>query len=181
MGSVFKYIADEILSDYAERSLCPWCGESAALYPHPIEDEESNREEEMACVKCIQTLPLGWLRPRDDEHKITNLINKKHPKGTKSQDQRFALTVEMADEYRRTPYLFASAQSDDWPQCCGDFTEFIGEAGKTHSGQFDDYQWWGPEDDMAVEDGIAAIMQVEQVPLFRCAACATKYWTFQDT
>ncbi|MDP6353744.1 MAG: hypothetical protein QF473_01485 [Planctomycetota bacterium] len=144
--------------------------------------DDGKGTHDLACVKCIKTLPLRWIYPKEDERKITSLINARYPKGKKSQDQRFALTVEMCDEYRRTPRLPNFVQDVDWPHCCGDFTEYVGDAGKFYQGPFDGFDWWGYEEDFAIENGIEGMMDSESgVSLFRCLDCTNKFWTCQYT
>lgn len=183
MGQLFTYIADEVLADHSRHDMCPWCETRTELYRIFIENDDDSCDE--ACVRCIKTLPLRWLAPKDDERRISQLINQRYPKGTKSQDQRFALTVEAADAYRRTPCLPNFVQGEDWPHCCGDFTEFIGDAGKSGpfaQGPFEAFTWWGDEDDCAVEEGVEGMMDAEDaVSLFRCRHCEKSYWTFQCT
>ncbi len=179
MGTIFKYIADEVLRHHSVRGVCGWCEKEADLFTFYAEDADGMADQ--SCSGCIKTMPLKCIYAKSNERIITSLINERHPKGTKSQDQRFAMTVEMCDEYRRTPRLPNFCQNDDWPHCCGEFTEFIGDAGRSHAGPYDDFEWWGYEKDAAVEYGIEGMMGGEdRVSLFRCA-CGKRYWTFQCT
>jgi uncharacterized protein CbrC (UPF0167 family) len=180
MGTIFTYIADDILPHYAERGTCDWCQTESDLYTFYAEDDRGMADR--SCVNCIKTLPLRQIYKKDNERIINSLINERYPKGTKSQEQRFALTVEMCDDYRRTPRLPNFIQNDDWPNCCGDFTEFIGDAGQSYTGSYDEFEWWGNENDGAIEYGIEGMMGGEdRVSLFRCLHCPKKYWTFQCT
>jgi len=180
MGTIFTYIADDVLSNYSEAGTCAWCESNADLYTIYIDD--GSGVADVACVKCIKTLPLRWIHPKDNERIIASLINTRYPRGTKSQDQRFALTVEMCDDYRRTPRLPNFIQNDDWPHCCGDFTEFVGDAGRSYLGPFDGFEWWGDENDGAIEYGIDGMIGGEdRISLFRCMHCSKRYWTFQCT
>jgi hypothetical protein len=181
MGTIFKYISDEILDAYKESEPCPYCERKADVFRISMDDGEEGPTSE-ACVTCIRTLPLRWISPKNDERRIATLVNERYPKGTKSQDERFALTVEMCDDYRRTPRLPNFIQRDDWPHCCGDFTEFIGDAGTTYRGSLEGFTWWGDKHDAAVEDGIEQLAGgQDRVSLFRCLSCEKKYWTFQCT
>ena len=180
MGNVFKYIADDILPAYSESDTCDWCQTEADLYTIYIDDGSGMGD--LACESCIKTLPLRWIYSKDNEGIIRSLIDTRHPKGAKSQDERFALAVEMCDEYRRTPRLPNFVQSVDWPHCCGDFAEFIGDAGDSHDGPLDGFEWWGHENDAAAGHGIEGMMGGEDpVSLFRCLHCPKKYWTYQCT
>jgi hypothetical protein len=187
MGKTFKYISDAILPAYAEqRQFCPICARHVELFriyiDRPLPDG-SEGTLDCACAACIKTIPLLWIRPKDDERIIPELINERHPKGTKSQEQRFALSVEMADEYRRTPRLPNFVHTVDWPHCCGDFAEYVGDAGTTHRGPYQDFEWWGYDDDLAAEYGIEGMMDkdADRVSLFRCPSCGKRYWTCQQT
>ena len=85
-------------------------------------------------------------------------------------------------EFMATPVLPNFIQTVDWPFCCGDFTRFIGDAGITYYGPYSDFQWWGYEDDLAIEHGIEGMMGGEdRVSLFECLTCDTSYWTCQNT
>ncbi|MEK6239389.1 MAG: CbrC family protein, partial [Planctomycetales bacterium] len=173
MGGVFTYIADEILAKYAELGRCRWCKAEVDLYAIYIEDTDCLSDQ--ACIQCIKTLPLRQIQPKSNERIISSLINERYPKGSKSQEQRFALTVEMCDDYRRTPCLPNFIHHDDWPFCCGDFTEYIGDAGETHNGPCEEFEWWGTEDDEAKEHGVEGMMGEERVSLFQCLHCSSKH------
>lgn len=180
MGATFTYINDNVLSHFAEAGTCGWCEQSADLFTMYIDDGDGMGDR--ACVRCIKTLPLRWIYSKDNERIISSLINERYPKGTKSQDQRFALTVELCDDYRRTPRLPNFIQNDDWPNCCGDFTEYVGDAGISNHGPYDEFEWWGYEHDAAIEHGITGMMGGEdRVSLFRCLHCDNGFWTFQCT
>ena len=177
----FKYIVEEALQKFGSRGNCYWCNQDSKLYRIFIEDEESGKQSDQACIKCIKTLPLKWFDPKDDERKISTLINKKYPKGTKSQDQRFALTVETCDEYRRTPQLQTFLQGVDWPDCCGDFTEFV-DLAEQYEGNLEKFIWWGEENHFAKEQGLPKAMENEDsCMLYQCLTCEQSYWTIQCT
>ena len=177
----FKYISEGALEEYGYEDKCYWCKQEAKLYRILIENVETEQESDEACIQCIKTLPLKWIYPKDDEKKIASLINKKYPKGTKTQDQRFALTVETCDEYRRTPQLCSFVQSIDWPDCCGDFTEFLSDA-KDYEGDFTEFLWWGEDNHFAKEQGLeVAIGNEGPCVLYKCLTCSKKYWTHQCT
>jgi hypothetical protein len=174
MGKTFKYIADAILLAYAQkRPFCPICARQVELFRIYIDRPRGDGSEgtlDCACPSCIKTIPLRWIRPKDDERIVPELVNERHPKGTKSHEQRFALCVEMADEYRRTPRLPDFVQNVDWPHCCGDFAEYIGDAGATHKGPYQDFEWCGYDDDLTAEYGIEGMIdqdadRVSFVPL----------------
>lgn len=173
MGKKFKYISDEALnaSTYID-DICPVCNKQTDLYPLYIDDNGDHVFTE-ACEYCIKTMPLSWIEPKSDEKKIATLINKKYPKGSKSQEQRFSLTVELADIYRRTPLLPRSPPDFDWPDCCGDFAEFCGVANE--GGTYNDFILWG-EEDYYTQNGIEALLKHEdKVLLFECNNCGKKY------
>lgn len=180
MGKTFAYIDDDVLPEFAEPGRCDWCHTETALFTIYI--DANGNPGDRACIRCIKTLPLRWIRPKDNERLVSSMIQQRYPKGSKSQNERFALTVELADEYRRTPCLPNFIQHDDWPHCCGDFTEYIGDAGTTRGAPYDDFQWWGDRHDPAAEHGIAGVIGGEnRVSLFRCLHCPSKFWTFQCT
>ncbi|QDT46014.1 hypothetical protein Pan258_00310 [Symmachiella dynata] len=159
---------------------CDWCQTESSLYRINIENSQGFSDS--ACINCIKTLPLRWIYPKDNERIIAQLIDQRFPKGTKSQSQRFAFTVELCDDYRRTPCLPNFIQNDDWPHCCGDFTEFIGDAGTTFTGLYNEFDWWGHQDDMAREYGIEQLIDGEdRISLFKCLHCLRKFWTCQYT
>ena len=182
MGKVFKYISDEVIGKYGFIDHCQICNKKTQLVNIFIENEKEDILLTEACINCIKTIPLEWICHKSDERLIPNLINIKYPKGTKSQDERFALTVNMASEYRRTPYLPNLGIEIDWPKCCGDFAEFIGDAGSTYKDPLEGFEWWGFEDDYAKTTGIEKMMQSDdKVSLFKCSDCNKKFWTYQCT
>ena len=180
MVKTFKYINQDILEKYSSEGSCPVCDKKEKLYCFYWDDGQGFCDS--SCINCIKTMPLNWICPKEDESSIQNLINKKYPKGTKSGDQRFALVLETADEYRRTPRLPNFIQGEDWPTCCGEFSEFVGDAGRTYEGTLEGFEWYGYENDMCKEQGIEETMTGEdRVSLFQCKECEKKYWTCQYT
>ena len=134
MGELFKYIDDKVLPHYGYQGVCQWCQKEAVLYDFWAEDEEADVEASEVCVSCIKSIPLEYIHEKVDESKAQSLIDKHYPKGTKSGAERAAMVKANREEYRRTPRLACFVQGEDWPDCCGDFAEYIGTAGSSYTG-----------------------------------------------
>jgi hypothetical protein len=86
MGSLFLYIADDIVSR-AESGECPCCQRDVPLFPieATIDDDEwsggADCPEEI-CSDCIRRLPLRKFSPRTGEKVVQELINAYYAKGT---------------------------------------------------------------------------------------------------
>ena len=191
MGSIFKYIDDSLLPGGVEPDPCPNCDRGADAYlidatPEQEEWDVYGPRVESLCVECIRSIPLRRLQPRDCEKKIQQLINAHFKKGTLTGAERHNRFVGICDEFRRTPQLPLFLQGEDWPYCCGDFSEFIGTPGSYEEsiriGREMSHWDHGPEDyesmygEMTLEPE-----ELKEVNIFRCLQCGNRVFTWQAT
>lgn len=99
-------------------------------------------------------------------------------KGAVLTDLRFI------EQFHRTPYI-CQMQHPVWPICCGDFTEYIGEAPIAGT-EYSDYECWLPQDWLVERFKLADFYPLSKISavlhsmaLFRCHQCEKKYWDFQ--
>ena len=180
----FKYIDDAILPMYAKADECFACGEFRNVFlllgEFIIDGEEVYAE--VACGECIQNYEMTNYGRNETENSIRQKIDMHYEKGKLSEEERQKKTKEIFCEYKATPRLPNFIQYDDWPFCCGDFAVFIGDAGQSYNGNYDDFSWWGSQNCYAVEQGISSLINGEdRVSLFRCSRCFNKFWTWQST
>ncbi len=190
MGTIFKYIADNIVNR-VEPTVCPCCKKQAPVFvidATPEQEEWSalgDRVDEL-CAGCIRAIPLRKLAPREQERTLQQLINHYYPKGTLSGAKRFSKLLGICDEFRRTPRMPLFLQSEDWPFCCGDFAEFRGNPASYEESVnigrqlqlwdrcIADYkELYG---DMTLEPE-----SLQEVSLFKCPACSKTVFTWQCT
>ncbi len=113
---------------------------------------------------------------------IRSWFNRYYKKGVLTRAERKERVARIFRNFMGTPKLPNFVQEVDWPYCCGDFTVFIGDAGKSHRGPYGEFKWWGYEDECPVDDGVKGMLGSEdRVSLFRCPRCSSKYWTYQGT
>lgn len=181
MGSIFRYIADNSLeeSGLGDCQHCRRRGVPSYRYNGLIinpqlaaNTEQAIKDNEIyaACANCING---GNLRKGDFRmYEIQPIINS------------FAIDKEAAARnYHLIPQIPCMLQRDDWPMCCGDWCEFIGnpeddEASVCVPSQ---YQLWDErpvnwrfDDELLPED-------LFEVSLFRCLTCPKKYFIWQST
>ena len=185
MGTAFRYLADHTLTEDDSADVCPRCQQHVEAFT-TSGFLDANREDEFfhLCADCLRSIPLRQLEPRDGERTAQNIVNQHFPKGTLSGAARFSKAVEICDEFRRTPRIPMFLQGEDWPSCCGEFTQYVGTepAGGL---SYDDYQCW---DDPAsfvaqfkLEDyyPLDKIQVLKSMGLFHCIHCDNRYWVFQ--
>ena len=123
MGRTFRYVADDSLEAHRLRHVpCPLCGSEDDVYPVFAEPAGGCITE--ACLRCIRSLPLDAIMPWRSERRAADYLRGVAPDVLAAD--REARRAEMCAELRRTPRVPPFAQDDDWPLCCGDFTEYVG-------------------------------------------------------
>lgn len=148
--------------------------------------ERQRTDRGLAVISCIRSLPLRRLQPRENERKVQQLISAFFKKGSLSGEERINRLVNICDEFRRTPYIPLFLQGEDWPYCCGDFTEYIGapdsypEAARVAR----EVSYWseGP-DDFVEFFGEEALEpeDLDEICVFRCLECRSQVFTWQAT
>ncbi len=190
MGSIFKYISDELLSESAETS-CPACRSSNPAFTidaTPEQEEWGARgpRVDSLCATCIRSIPLRRLAPRDQEMVVQQLINAHYGKGILKGWERLSKLLNICDELRRTPHIPLFLQGEDWPYCCGDFMEYIGTPSSYDESirvaREMDHWDHGPRSFSAVYGEMALEPEsLEEVCIFRCFDCSSKVFTWQAT
>ena len=187
MGSLFRYIADNIAGS-TEPGECPSCLRQLPLFPIrvAIEGDEWSITAERAqtlCSDCIRRLPLRRFAPRNGEPTVQQIISAHFPKGTLSGNQRISKLVSICDEYRRTPTFPLFLQDEDWPWCCGDFCEYLGNPASYEEsiriGR--EMQFWGGDYRQKYGDMTLEPESLNEVCLFRCLTCDKRVFTWQMT
>ena len=181
MGIKFKYICDRILRLSVEFGTCDFCELQSDLYCKLIDDDAGNITD-AACEACIRSLPLDWLTADYNEQLVRRMARERFPSRHHKDDKNvyFAKTLE---EFRRTPDLPNLITWGQWPYCCSDFTEYIGDAGLTYLESYEDFTWFGPEDHCDLAIGLKKLasspnlQSMDPISLFRCLTCSVKYWT----
>lgn len=184
MGSHFKYISDDVLDQAGYVARCPYCESDAKLYYIFIDDGTDDPACEI-CTACIRTLPIEWFS-KHDEQAVREMGSQRFP-DKEDREQRLKFLDDTIAEYRRTPELPNLVNSGRWPVCCADFTEYIGDAGKTYKGQYDEFHWYGAENNPDAQFGLPAMVSHERFEmmdpfsLFRCLSCSKGFWTHNVT
>lgn len=185
MGTLFRYIADPALERADTVGKCDRCGAEAVSYRFDAMLEgETEYVEHALCVDCICSIPLRQLRGWQSETAIQAAVNRHHPKGTLSGEQRLNRTVDICDDMRRTPQILMFLQNEDWPTCCGDLTEFVGDAPPAGH-NYAEYECWDDSKSFVAQFKLSDFyplgkMEVmNTMSLFHCLHCSSKYWVFQ--
>ena len=185
VGTLFRYVSDPALKLAETDTTCDRCQSRAVSYEVEVQlDVDTQYEFHALCVDCSRSLPLRVFRARHSELGIQSAVNHHHPKGTLSGEQRLNRTVDICDEIRRTPKILMFLQNDDWPTCCGELTEFVGENPPTGH-DYSEYECWDDPDSFIAQFKLSDFyplhkMQVMRtMSLFHCLHCPSKYWVFQ--
>ncbi len=178
----FRYIDESILSAYARHDWCSVCDAYTNVF-FLLGTVILNGKEESASRVCVLCLRSHEYREDGLLDSIRRMLDRPQQNDDDvAENERDAQARRIMSEYLVTPKLPNFCQCEDWPFCCGDFTQFIGDAGETYHGSYEGFEWWGDEGDGAVEYGIEGMMGGEDsVSLFQCPRCRRKYWTFQCT
>lgn len=187
MGSLFRYIADDI-AGRAEAGECPACHRHVPLFPiwAAIDEEEWTVTADFAeelCEDCIRRFPLRRLAPRDGEGAVQQMINAHYPKGTLSGEERVNKLVSICDEYRRTPTFPLFLQREDWPWCCGEFCEYLGTPASYEESIRIGREMTCWEGDFQTLYGGMPLKpeSLREVCIFRCLTCDKRVFTWQMT
>ena len=189
MGTIFRYIADDALNAAKAAVDCEKCASpDHAFIVEAVLQVGGDDPDELdfgraLCVNCIRSIPQRNLIPIFPELQIQAVVNRHYPKGTLSGEDRFKKAVDICDEVRRTPKIFMFLQNHDWPTCCGDVTEYIGNE-PTIGSEFADYKCWN-EDEFLANFKLSDFYPLDKIEvlysmaLFNCVTCPEKYWVFQ--
>lgn len=191
MGKTFKYIDDEVLQKRGLPGHCPLCETDGLIYSFQCDVNDPNVDVDVvdeACASCIRTVQFDFSFGKRQLNQVRAMINSHYPKGALSGAERRARAEAILAEFQRTPDLPSFVQEEDWPHCCGDYCEYIGEPHSAAPGDLDHYQYWqgGPGEnpsgetiyDLTPHERLAVLGGVSG---FRCNACGHHYWTFQCT
>lgn len=196
MGTKFKYMTDNAIESAKAVINCERCSSDAPTYmieailDHDVNDDIDDvdpidlDEGRALCLSCIRAIPLRCLRPRQSELHVQAVVNHHFPKGTLSGEERFNRAVEICDEMRRTPKVFMFLQCQDWPTCCGEFTEYVGRE-PANGNDFTDYECWDEADSFIANFSLSDFYPLDKIEvlssmsLFHCIHCDHKFWVFQ--
>ena len=185
MGSLFRYIEDSALCLADTDDKCDRCCAEAVSYGiDAMLEGDTDYIEHALCVDCIGSIPLRQLRGRQSELAIQTAVNRYHPKGTLSGEGRLNRTVDICDAMRRTPQILMFLQNEDWPTCCGDLAEFVGDTPPAGN-QCNDYECWDDPASFVAQFKLTDFYPLSRLEvmntmsLFHCLHCSLKYWVFQ--
>ena len=182
MGTTFKYIADHVVEQNGWVAECFYCKRDAKLYcMFSIDDGSDECPPSEICVDCIKSLPVDWFSKHDEEA-VRQMGSQRYP-DKRDRDKRVRFIKETREEYRRTPDLPNLVNWGKWPVCCSDFTEYVGDAGKTYQGRYDEFQWYGPADHCDAQFELPELVEhpnfqkMDPFSLFQCFKCGDQFWT----
>lgn len=181
MGTTFRYIAEPALepSELGECQHCERPDIPSYDYPGEIIDPTlaanpqlaaDEPEIHAACADCING---GNIRKSEYEiREIQPVIN------AFSDDP-----VTAIDRYHQIPHIPLMMQREDWPMCCGDWCEFVGNPADHDASVLvpSQHQFWnrGP-----VEPHFDYELRPEslsEVCIFQCLSCDKSYFIWQPT
>ena len=181
----FRYVEEAILPDFVEQYECAGCQEYKNVFSFSenfsIDGAKVNRTG-MACVNCRKTLAITHYNDKSIKKKIYEALDAFHDGGLPRQEI-LGKVEHIHREYLTSQSIPLWLQDPDWPLCCGDFCVFMGNAGESYRGPYDDFTWWGYENDGALEYGLEGMIfeDGDPVMLFHCRSCEVRYWTYQTT
>jgi hypothetical protein len=181
MGTLFRYIADSALNEsglgecqHCERPTIP-----AYKYNGLIVDlsRAANpalaAEDNVIFAACADCIHGGNLRKDDYElRQIQPII------------VAFANDSESAvRNYHLIPHVPLMMQREDWPMCCGDWCEFIGNPPDYDASVRvpSEYQFWNRQPVNRAFGFDLRPESLREVCLYRCLTCPKKYFIWQPT
>jgi uncharacterized protein CbrC (UPF0167 family) len=166
---------------------CPICGKSGDVYCIYADIQEPDGSESPiseACAECIRRLDVNQAARWETEKRLpTYLKNSQRLDKQAAQERLASITLEL----RRTPRLPHFVQSDDWPFCCGDLTEYTGEPSAEEAEALDRVGQYWHRGQASFHDLAVTLVSRGGLPVlggvsaFRCPRCGKRYWTFQCT
>jgi hypothetical protein len=191
MGTIFRYIADAALEP-AEADFnrtCQVCARTGVdIYRADghiaLSDGREGDGVAVACADCLHAGRVEKTCSFDVDEVIQRYLSTFHRRD-RTNLFRLRRLVELAAAYRQMPTGPLFMQSQDWPLCCGDLTEFTGSPrnkkelvrlsksaiywqGQVKK-QGEDFEDSGPPE------------SYNEVSSFQCLACQKVYWTWQFT
>ncbi|UJF25221.1 hypothetical protein L0B52_03465 [Suttonella sp. R2A3] len=181
MGTHFSYIADQALPSLEEEEVCQHCEQegikayavrATILDPSLSADPELAEEEPQlnyACESCIKSGNLAL----DEDY--LNDLKASLPKGLHNRIEN--------PQFAHQPYI-QFLHHNDWPFCCHDLTEYIGETPEADE-DYATFTCWRPMSPSVADYALQDFYPLENIEpfftmrLFRCLHCAAKYWNFQ--
>lgn len=181
MGSTFRYISDAAMeeSDLGECQHCESPGIPSYNYRGEIIDPTLAANSELAskdngifaaCAPCIHGGNL-----RKDEYELGRV----RPIIDSFASDRIAAVRS----YHLIPHIPLMMQDEDWPMCCGDWCEFIGNPPDYEASvrvPFE-YQFWDHRPVNRKRDYELRPESLREVCLFRCLSCPRTYFIWQPT
>jgi hypothetical protein len=172
MGLAFRYIADNALAqsnlgscqhcERTEFSSYDYCGE--IINPRLAANVELATTDNKIFAACAACIHGGNIRKTDFElGRVQPIIDS------------FALDkVSAARNYHLIPHIPLMMQDQDWPMCCGDWCEYVGnpkddEESVRVPSQF---QFWDHRPSNETVDDELRPESLREVCLFRCLSCA---------
>ena len=173
MGSIFRYASDSAAKAVYEPP-CDVCGDSESpCYRYCADDENDSAYMEIgACAACISGGKVR--RHRVDLEEFSEVAGK-----------HSANPAKLVDAYCRTPDLFRINGAADWPICCDDLCEYVGnppdlEVTKQVPSEYQEWSY-GPFGTEYCAPYELFAECVEEVLLFGCLACGKKYHISNNT
>lgn len=181
MGATFRYIADSALEEsdlgecqHCERPSIPsYAYRGEIINPQLAANVELASEDNEIFAACADCIHAGNLRKDDYElSQIQGIVNS------------FATDRELAiRNYYLIPHIPLMMQREDWPMCCGDWCEFIGNPPDDNASvrvPFE-YEYWKTRPMKQAFDHELRPESLREVCLFRCLSCPKTYFIWQPT
>ena len=189
MGTVFRYIADSVVAARGQRKRCQVCGTDDVrvfdAFGKPLGSDGPSDEVEIVCAKCLNAERLIHEDENIAKHAVEKWIGQ-HCGGEDRQTKK-QIRKHLWSAFRRTPRMPRQNMDIDWPICCRDLTEYLGEPGSRDAClafcRAAIFWRWGDtskvDDDAPID--LAPGIELFEFQLFECLHCDNKYWTHVTT
>jgi hypothetical protein len=181
MGSTFRYIADDALrvSELGDCQFCERPGVPSYKYTgiivHPSQAANAAlaAEEPELFAACADCIHAGHVRK--DDYEISRILDVLNAFAT---DQARAVS-----DYHLTPHIPLMMQDEDWPFCCNDWCEFIGNPADDEASVRvpANFTYWDHRPTPCQWDFELRPESLREVCLFRCLSCPKTYFIWQPT
>ncbi len=187
MGKVFRYISDGALRTTRVRT-CEICKvPDVDTYNAPAEIELPDGSRKEVFNVCADCLRAGRICEHFDDWTTRRVIDQwmqSHFRNLDRQARKVARR-RLVSGFQCTPRIPEFINDTDWPFCCGDLAEFIGQPNTQE--QCVDFcrtqQFWEAAEEAEWDDRIPLQPPLElyEFNFFACLRCPKRYWVWQTT
>ena len=189
IGTVFRYIADAVVAERGQCKRCQVCGTEDArvfdAFGTTLGSDGPSDEVEIVCAKCLHAERLL----HEDEQVVKNAVEKWIGQHCADEDRptKKQIRKHLWSAFRQTPCMPRQNMNIDWPICCRDLAEYLGEPddGDACLAFCREAIFWSWGDTSKLDDhaqiDLNPGIDLFEFQHFQCLHCDSKFWTHITT